>query len=188
MISSYLSVDLDYWANKHSDIIDLKKAKRFLIKVRNLDKPIFWHTYHHEILEDLNNKRVDRLYQIDYHSDIVYEPISELDFNEGTWGNFYKWKKDCIFEWRYPSQDECFNQGYGRCEWVGESDGPESWEPDRMGYKRVIRKENIYDLNWDSITHVGVCLSPNWCIPEIYDVCSQVFGNKKLFREAKKII
>lgn len=168
-MTSYLSIDLDYFAMEGTE--DYKSADKFLKKVLNLKLPIFVCKYHDEILEDLNDIKVDNIYQIDYHSDITIEPVVAADFNEGTWANFYQYKKQCTYEWRYPDVELCFRQGKGRCDWHTfdkENDTPvEKWSPKDMGYKKVVRLQGLNGLDWSSIISVGISLSPNWCMPEI---------------------
>lgn len=157
-----MSIDLDYWANEDG-IQDKEGFIRFYDKVKSLNLPIFYTEYHDGILEHLNDKKVDHIYQIDYHNDIISEPIYPLELEEGTWAAFYKYKKDAVFEWRYPSRKECFNEGWGLC------DGGE-WHPKKTGYKKVLRREGLLGIKWNEVAYIGISLSPNWCNDWIYDL------------------
>lgn len=161
-MSVYLSVDLDYWANEDG-IQDREGFIKFYSRLKSLSLPIFYTKYHDGILEDLNDKKVDKILQIDYHSDIITEPIHSTEFDEGTWAAFYQYKRDTIFEWRYPSKKECFDKGWGICD-------SEGWKPKKMGYKKVLRREGVDRIDWDDIGYIGVSLSPNWCSNWIYDL------------------
>ena len=169
-MKSYLSIDLDYFANDHSDFCNSEDVEKHLIKfmdkVYDLNVPIYGCTYHNDILDDLNKHKVDKLYNIDYHSDVVYESFPEIELDEGTWVNFYKYRKNCTFEWRYPSTKECFTEGWGICDWIG--DKPAPWSKAKLPYKNSIRRQGIQSIGWDSIVGVGISLSPNWCAEWIY--------------------
>lgn len=158
----YMSVDLDYWANKDG-IQDKEGFIKFYSKLKSLNLPIFYTKYHDGILEDLNNKKVDKILQIDYHNDIVMEPVYPLELNEGTWAAFYQYKKDAIFEWRYPSKKECFDDGWGICDGDG-------WKPKKMGYKKASRRQGLYNIEWNKVSYISISLSPNWCSSWIYDI------------------
>lgn len=180
-MKTYLTVDLDYWANKYepstrgSEI----QAKTFFYKIKNLNKPIFVCEYHDEVLKDLNKRKVDKIINVDFHSDIAYEDVINYpdpkSLNEGVWANFYKYRKNSIFEWHYPSLQTCFREGWGRCEWWPDSDvGP--FQKKRMGYKKVFRRQGLNGIISNDIVGIGVCYSPNWCDSWIFDVFEEVFN------------
>lgn len=180
-MGTYLSIDLDYWANKFEKQFTLsrKQPEHFLAKVKSLNVPIFITDFHDGLVPDVNKYKVDRLINVDYHSDIVYEDeIGSLDaepLNEGTWVNFYDYRKDCVFEWRYPSVHECFNKGHGRCEWDWNNlEYPDDFDKTRMGYKKVFRKQGLNGIIMSDIVAVGISRSPNWCDEWIYDLIKEL--------------
>lgn len=160
-MKSYLSVDLDYWGMK--DYGFKNSVTIFINKIIELNKSIHVYNSHESILDDLNRRKVDHLYQIDFHSDIC-EDGDNVPFNEGTWANFYKYRKKCIFEWRYPSTETCFNHGMGRCD-SSQDDGYKAyWPKDEFPYKKIIRKQGLSNINWESISAIGFAISRNWWI------------------------
>jgi len=173
-LKTYLSIDLDYWANKYEDPQPAKQAYNFLSRVKKLNKKIYICDSHEEILDHLNSYKVDKVINVDFHSDVVYEDLINYDdpkeFNEGTWANYYKYRKNCIFEWHYPNVKICFCQGWGRCEWLWPDHEIGKFEKRRMGYKKIIRGQGISGIMSNNIIAVGVCRSPNWCDKWIYDV------------------
>jgi hypothetical protein len=174
----YLSIDLDYWFM--SNVEDVTGADLFLQKVFALKKPIFVTTYHDGLLKDLNKKHIDKIIHVDFHSDLATEPISKKELNEGTFLNFYKWRKSCIYEWRYPDTEICFTIGNGRCDWHNfddEKNKPiEKWDPSKMGYKEVKRKKGLKGINLKKVDWIGISLSPNWCQPSVQKIYDKYFN------------
>lgn len=159
-MNSYLSIDMDYWFHQWDEDTQYKVRNTygiFMRKVLSLNKPIFFCEYHDEILEDLNKHRVDRLYNVDYHSDIVIAP-EEDELEEGSWVSFYKYKDDCVFEWRLPDRFACIKQGFGLCH----SRLYDTFPRTKFGYKKSSAITGLKNINWKSIVAVGICESPNW--------------------------
>lgn len=156
-MKSYLSVDLDYWGMSES-----ATAVGFINKIISLNKPISVYNSHESILDDLNKRRVDHIYQVDFHSDIVesYDKDSDLILEEGTWANFYHWRKNCTFEWRYPSTKSCFTDRMGRCDLSQYDDKP--WPRKKFPYKKVIRRQGLHYIDWSSVSAIGFAISPTW--------------------------
>jgi hypothetical protein len=118
------------------------------------------------MLDDLYNHSFEHIYHVDYHSDLVHED-TDSELNEVTWAAYYKHRRRTIFEWRYPDHKECFTQGYGLCEWT--ASGPAYFNPNMLGYKKIIHKQGVADIAWKNIVAVGICLSPNWCDDWVFD-------------------
>lgn len=185
----YLSVDMDYWFNQYSSYDYFNRYSledgnensfyKFMQKVFDLNVPVFFCEEHHNILEDLNKIRVDKVYNIDFHSDIVYEDVSHI-LDEGSWANYYIHRNFCEFEWRYPDKFECVTEGYGLCHTLYNS---RATQRSRMGYNKVIFREGLHRIDWGSITNVGLCLSENWCVDGTYEIWdnlrSKYENNKK---------
>ena len=156
-MKSYLSVDLDYWG-----MSDAPTAVRFINKILSLNKPISVYKSHESILKDLNKYKVDHLYQIDFHSDIVeaYDEEYDIVLEEGTWANYYHWRRDCTFEWRYPSTERCFTQRGGRCDLSQYNDQP--WPRREFPYKKIIRRQGLHYIQWQTVRAIGFAISPTW--------------------------
>lgn len=157
-MKSFLSVDLDYWGLKEYGY--KKSIVRFLNKIISLNKPLQVFESHEEILPFLNRFKVDHLYQIDFHSDVCEDDAVEL--NEGTWANYYKYKKNCTFEWRYPDVEKCYNEGWGRCDSSQNSGYKAPWPSNLFPYKNVIRKQGLDNINFNSVTAIGIAVSRWW--------------------------
>src|SRR3972149_3365011 len=110
----YLSIDLDYWrhARERRYVLD------FFRKVKALRLPVLVAFYHHHLIDDINDRCqwLDRIINVDYHSDIVDGTFGDDDFrfNEGSWANFIHFRCDGTFEWRYPKL-RCLSTGEGYC-------------------------------------------------------------------------
>jgi hypothetical protein len=172
----FLTIDLDYFGitNVLGNKIKHNKKKNieFIQSIFDLQVPITVVKNHHEILPTLNKNRYDKIINIDFHSDIVVDPkydkrpyMATLQLNEGTWANYYKYRKDCQFEWRFPNKEYCLLSGFGVCGTV--QDYYIDWHPTKMGYKRVFYHEGFDNLPYRDILKVAFCISPHW-----YDKCN----------------
>lgn len=146
---AYLSIDLDYWRldSKTCDV------KCFFRRVFELGLPICVALHHHHLLDDINDRRLDTLVNVDYHSDIVDEFV---ELSEGNWANFVQFKKHGTFVWRYPNK-KCLNKDAGYCH-----DKKNPFTRKCSGWHHVKKKEGIARISWSKISAVGVCLSPAW--------------------------
>ena len=164
-MKSYLSIDMDYWFNNFDDNTSEKVKNTyipFINKVESCNVPIFFCNQHDEILQDLNKYKVDRLYNVDYHSDIIIEPEETLD--EGTWASFYRFRSNCIFEWRMPDRYMCVKSGMGLCH----ARSIDTFPRTKFGYKKSKTISGLNGIEWNSIIAIGICESPEWINEEGY--------------------
>ena len=178
-MNTYVSVDLDYWGMSETGY--KKSIVRFLNRLNNLNLPIYVTESHEEILPHLNKFKVDKIYQIDFHNDIVNDPVTPRDLNEGTWANYYKYRKDCIFEWRYPSVYRSFLDGWGRCDWIYSKTDP--YEPEKMGYKKVLRRQGLGEIDLHDVKGLSVTISRNWWEHDDIDFIFDKYDFLKKFKE-----
>lgn len=161
-ISSFLTVDLDYWMTFGNEAI--ASIYTFLEHIYRQNKPITVVKYHHEILLKLHQFSFDRLINVDFHSDITdlsveFHHISQ--FNEGTWVNFVNKKNRNEFIWHHPSQHiDHINQGkcHGAFD-VFDSDQKVGWPSIKM----IHGLPNYNDIK--RCCGYCICVSPNW-LPE----------------------
>jgi len=174
-MKSFLSIDLDYWGLQ--EIGYKKSIIKFLDTIIKLNKPINIFESHEEILPFLNQFKVNHLYQIDFHSDIC-EDFPDIELNEGTWVNYYKYKENCTFEWRYPDIERCYNEGWGRCDSSQDAGYCAPWPSNLFPYKRIIREQGLDNINFDSIIAIGIATSRWWYDNRI----DFVFDRYKMFK------
>ena len=155
---TYLAIDLDYWNG-----LPRQSINAFFARVFRLRLPIWVAPFHHQLLPHINQNPCDQLINVDYHSDIC--ECGDLPLNEGTWGNFVKWRKHSTFIWRYPDQ-RCLSRGTGYCH----SD-KNPFEDATCTDWRCLKQEGLRNLPWSTVKAVGVSLSWNWiegsnpCVP-----------------------
>ena len=117
--------------------------------------------YHHHLVDDINDRCqwLDRIINVDYHSDIVDGILggNDLRFNEGSWANFIHFQGDGTFEWRYPEL-RCLSTGEGYCH---EHKNPFE-DPKVAGWKHTIKRHGLGNIPWNDIHAVGIVLSPDW--------------------------
>lgn len=157
-MTRYLSIDMDYFFNSRfeweSDFEFIKE------KVNEIGLPVNFILSHEEIIEDLNKGKYDEIYNIDYHSDIDIEDEYLGSLDEGNWANYYIYKDSCVFNWRLPDREYCYNWGEGFCH-----GSTLSFPRSRMPYKKVHAISGLDDIRWTTIKGVSVCLSHNWVTP-----------------------
>ena len=169
---SYLSIDLDYWRNEKNDHESTKVFK----KVFSLGLPLYVVQTHEQLLSHINRSRYDVIYNVDYHSDIFgfhskEERTKWIKDNpkpdEGQWGVFIKWRKRGCFHWMYPNRNcyvvnghESVRNDVGAC-WESRKDNP-YLPATYTDWKEIKRSIGLYYLDWDSVTEIGICVSPDW--------------------------
>lgn len=162
-MKSYLSIDLDYWGMQEDDTVS--SLSSFIDKSISIEVPIKVYDTHEKILNHLNRYDVDHLYQVDYHSDVCEDDVKEIE--EGTWANFYKYRNNCVFEWRYPSFKKCFQERWGRCDSSQSEDYVGPWPKHFFPYKQVIRRQGLKNIRWNTIQAIGISVSREWYGDEI---------------------
>jgi hypothetical protein len=156
-MKTLLTVDLDYWTNCFKTF--RPSGGEFLGNALNLSKESWVIQYHHHILP-LIPKGTQRIINVDFHNDIVGESAFE-DYedphdglNEGTWGNFLpksvKW-----FEWYYPQEKACVEQGGGLC--IDENGAVCKDYPINYLQKRDYRNADL-----TGVETLVICVSPQW--------------------------
>ncbi len=164
-MKSYLSIDLDYWMYDH----DQKESVKFFKKVFQLGLPITVVKTHEQMLPHINELEVDTVFNVDYHSDIFgfeteEDLMSQLDYepNEGSWGNYVKWRREACFHWMYPEL-RCYNRedNIGGSCWTCKGDNPyikgvlKEW-------RKCKRNHGTKNLDWNSVVAIGVAQSPSY--------------------------
>ena len=153
-MSTYLSIDLDYWRYFNDDW----HSKRFFERVLALGLPITVALHHHHLLWSINRRArgLTRVINVDYHSDITEEDFQPFELNEGTWANFVQRPEQMTFEWRYPSAD-CLDSQTGYCHTYANP-----FKKTCTRWRRVVKKLGVARIPWSDVQAVGVCLSPGW--------------------------
>ncbi|HEX9058591.1 MAG TPA: hypothetical protein VF941_00260 [Clostridia bacterium] len=157
---THLTIDLDYWDNRHFD--NCKEGKQYITFIFKRFKDILVVNEHHEILPFVNTQTLDKIINVDFHSDITYEP--EKILNEGTWANFINNRKDMSFEWHMPNKKICLTQSWGRC------DNDQFLRPvskKLLGYKKVAFVEGLQKIDYNQIASVSISLSREWTNGEL---------------------
>ena len=149
-INTYLSVDLDYWG--FYKVLNKRNMSEYLDRIFRLTCPVHIVNSHEDILQYLNKVKAKHIINIDYHADIVNED-SGYDLCDGTWANYYKYKKDCVFEWRYRSKKDFIQ---GRCDNIPKT----KFVDIPTGYKAVLSDVGLYHIDWSLIGEVCIATSP----------------------------
>ena len=158
-MTSYLSIDLDYWYRNRTENGSIK----FFRKVFDLGLPIKLATSHEELLPHINKHKADILYNVDTHADLFGKQDKAAMDNfklrnnpiDGSWGAFVNWRETGCFWWMYSRTIDA-----GIC-WPD----PGEYDPFIDGYsgwKETKRTKGYQDIKWDSITAVGVAISPDY--------------------------
>ena len=158
----HLSYDLDFhlfqFMQNRKGFPNVKGCEIFIKDIFKLNVPIIIVNEHHEILPFINEYKFNTIINVDFHSDLVIEPYSVLD--EGSWANFYKYRNNTNFIWRYPEYESCVALGYGRCDSMVHFDSPMPYN--KMGYNQIRKYEGVPKLTKD-IHSISISLSKDWC-------------------------
>ena len=166
MKKTFLSVDLDFWC------LHKKRTESFehlMFKLFKLGVPINCVMYHHEMLSLVNEQPIDKLINIDYHSDfadIDNNRLTKEYFNEGTWINFVEESNKSEFLWIYP-QKSCTLTTEGACyenydPFVVCSEDAIKLTQWKSSKKRISTKNILNDDELSCVTSVGISISPDW--------------------------
>lgn len=175
---THITIDLDYqFIDNYNYFYKLTKDEEFINFIKMFlisGKEHIVVDSHHKIVPFLNTRSIDKIINVDYHSDIVHEDSldsyglkTKTRFNEGTWANFVDDRKQMDFIWRYPNKEYI---KYGICD-----EYPKPWIPKLMGYKSVRKYEKLPKINMKDIDSYSICYSPNWT-------------RKEAIRDIKKLI
>lgn len=175
-MKTLLSIDLDYFGNAFFPFNNKKLKERvekefcelfdFIssLKEKNKGLEIFLVDCHDEVLDVFDKYEVDKLINIDYHSDTYDEHIMDYPHqpNLATWVNYYAYKEKCVYEWRFPSLADCIDAEYGL---INSMFGEVSWLKGtkvKNGFKKSKRKCGLKGLDFGDVQAIGVCLSWNF--------------------------
>lgn len=146
----YLSIDIDYWTDSTIPKFVWELGK-FLID-RPRDIPITAVMNHQQLLWNVNRTHVQRLVNLDFHSDLVGCGTSNLHC--GSWVSFVQWRKWGEYIWVRPKEDPSM----GACSRSGAWHKYTDWKkatsvtrnPERMNLRTLYR----------NCMGIGLCMSP----------------------------
>ena len=160
-MSDYLSIDLDYWCDHESQ----NSATNFFKKVLDLQVPITFVIEHEELVKDINKmKHLTRMYNVDYHSDIIAQHDQEDTPQDYEWANHAKGRTRAEYNWIMP-YTKCYADKLGTCH--GDDENP-FLKYVNCGWKSISKRTGLRYVNLENIERVGVCLSP--CFTILYPV------------------
>ena len=174
-MSTFLSIDIDYWDGKKA----IRQMTGFMKKVFDLDVPIQVKIDHHELLPFIKKSECRNIINVDAHSDLADFPQKsgslriKMDLNCGTWATHVPEKQKEKFIWIYPEKtcyeyEHCgvdgkyVTRGSGRCDmlknpFLGNSKKLCGWEKIE---KRLAKLPTNSELK--EVSHVGICISPDY--------------------------
>jgi hypothetical protein len=166
----YISVDLDYWGMLATD---RDQSANICIDFLNKFDIEFVCDSHEEMLQHLNKFSVNRLTNIDYHSDIMRMiDLPRVPFQDGNWANYYIFRESCIFEWRYPDDE---SKHHGRCDGL-RVDQNNKWNyRNSFGYKDAIYRKGIPKK---LINKISIAKSPAYCTEEFNEKLDTYLKNR----------
>ena len=161
-MSAYLSIDLDYWCEHESQ----KSATNFFKRVMDLRVPVTFVIEHEELLNDINKmENLTKIYNVDYHSDIVAQHDKEDTPQDYEWANHVGNSIKADYTWIMPHV-RCYADGLGICH--GEEDENPFSKSINSGWRSCSRKTGLRHVKLKNVDRVGVCLSP--CFVTLYPV------------------
>jgi len=146
----YLSIDTDYWTNSTVPKFVWELGK-FLID-RPRDIPITAVMNHQQLLWNVNRTHVQRLVNLDFHSDLQTRHIEELHC--GSWVSYVQWRRWGEYIWVRPEQDPSL----GACSEAHVWDRGTDWKR-TMSIVRDPERLNLRSL-YRNCMGIGLCMSP----------------------------
>jgi hypothetical protein len=161
-VSVYLSVDLDYWCEHENQ----KSATNFFKRVMDLRVPVTFVIEHEELLNDINRmENLTRIYNVDYHSDIIAQHDKENTPQDYEWANHVGNSIKADYTWIMPHV-RCYSENLGLCH--GNEDDNPFLKNTNSGWRSCSRKTGLRHVKLKNVDRVGVCLSP--CFVTLYPV------------------
>jgi len=156
MKDTFLSIDLDFWSNVTPKMLE------FIKEVNRLKVPKLIANEHHHILPFVNKHPSKVLMNIDYHSDLAEDNLS--DVNCGTWANHVKWRLKSHYIWVCPNRRDCYVKGNGRCDtgrdFPGDPTDPFGKRLSTWKYTTV--KTGLQWVNLSRVKAVAYAVSPDY--------------------------
>jgi len=152
-MSTYVSVDLDYWLNYETQ----NSATNFFEQLLDLHVPTTFVIEHEELVADMNKmKNLTRMYNVDYHSDIVAQHDREEKPQDYEWANHVNRRTKAHFTWIMPNV-KCYTEHHGTCH----GEGPDPFvKRNKSGWKSCSKQVGLRHVNLKNVERIGVCLSP----------------------------
>jgi hypothetical protein len=161
-MSSYLSIDLDYWLAQEESKFDFQEMFKFLRRLAKLKLNIAFACDHDQLFNHMLDNPADRLINIDYHSDLPGPKEAHRMNNAedpmlwmfcGNWSALLSWAPQAEFSWIFPNWD-CIDYGYGLCNLDGDS--PFSKNP--WPWKKIHKHRLDPFIPRDTVA-IGICIS-----------------------------
>jgi hypothetical protein len=176
-MTTFLSIDMDYWNDLEDNAeIALENLNLILKSCNTSNIPLSAVMNHNQMLPLVNKSNTNQLINIDYHSDLATNDVSEL--NCGTWVSYVKNRKKSKYKWlhcSYYSFGDCNGsypifKGISKIEKKFENEARVDWfkyshreiDITVFDYKKIFNKE--------SVKQVCLCLSPAYTDTEIQKV------------------
>ena len=163
-VSTYLSVDIDYWSKADHRLA----CSQFIRRVLRLGVPTLVVSSHEAMLGDVDRSGCRRIEHVDYHSDVADYPEMQdsqfaegvrykrgLNFEDGTWLSFVRWRKRGELLWRFPER-KCYDDGdgWGTCHSVRNP-----FEEDCSGWAKIDLRKGLRGILWHDVSRVGIAIS-----------------------------
>lgn len=146
----YLSIDTDYWTNSTIAKFVWELGK-FLID-RPKDIPISAVMNHQQLLWNVNRAHVQRLVNLDFHSDLLEKEVDTLHC--GSWVSYVQWRRWGEYIWVRPEEDPTLGSCNRGSDWANGTDWKKATSvvraPDRMNLRSLHR----------NCLGIGLCMSP----------------------------
>ena len=188
-MSTYLSIDFDYWsfgtAENYQHMINYSKL--ILENVPQIDFVV----HHRDIIKYINSGNYDKIINVDYHADLCdcfnNKKREGIKLNDGTWGNFIKDRSNKEFLWIYPDKS-CYHpfdlfRSAGRCDSKKNPFGRNckeicGYQKASTSYRKLPKEKEL-----KTIERAGFCFSPKWCDQDQLPIIEQFVRENGLIKD-----
>ena len=157
-MSTYLSVDIDYWTVAETAELQLT----LMLRAMQGKVPIIAVMNHQQLLPEVNASGADTLVNIDEHSDLTDRYTTFLDC--GSWVSYVKWRKTGRYLWVRPNRSPA----------IGACNGSDGWDSatdwDRTNTRYVDPGKMSIEKYLPDCVGIGICMSPDYATAPVIRV------------------
>jgi hypothetical protein len=167
----YLSVDIDYWTDSTVTRFIWEFGKFLSDRPKHI--PITAVMNHQQMLWNVNRTHVQRLVNLDFHSDLNDKNVEELHC--GSWVSYVQWRRWGEYIWVRPKKDPSL----GCC-----NRNDDHWN-DGTDWKKavsMVRSPENMDLRslYTNCQAIGVCMSPAFINKAMQEAFLQIVTANKI--------
>jgi hypothetical protein len=185
-MKTYLSIDMDFWNYVSCFDVFVPSPVCIMRDIVSSGKSIFAVDSHHELLDDINSGKYEKIINVDYHDD-----LGDGSFSGPTCANWplhAKHIKKYIWRHPHPISDGIYRgicNPEGRFPSVTAEDYPpkvnKTWREERFSFRKSMFFGFPVDRIIKSADSIGICFSSIYLVgshEDVFDAIRLIYMNK----------